>query len=976
MKLRIMFNVKIKLAWTMCLMLVTMAISAQEICNNGIDDDGDALIDLNDDECDCDAIEPLTYVNGSLCRRLDLELEYPGASSYQWYKDGIAIAGETSDRISITRWDPMPEGEYVVRIEHPGGCVTSEPYDAVLNSYDTDLGEVFLCTGDTLIVAGFPFFKEGFQQTKTVAIDGCDSLIVFEIKFVDPTTDRLNVEMCEGGTYINGSIMATEPGIYLDTIFSTGGCDSLIIRVNLMFEPLAPVEFDASICAGETYNFYDLSETTSGRYEITESGECDTMFIVNLTVRDEIEEKIDASICSGGLYELGDISTSDPGEHRTTFQTAEGCDSTVIVNLTIDDTAEHRFQETICQGKIFEQGSISTGDPGEYSYTSTEGACDSLIIIELTVTPPDQMVTDEIICSGKSVEWRGNTFDAEGTYTDLERNPGECDIEHVLNVSFEAIEENIDAQIICEGESYTWRGTDYKEEGRYEELSVTPGECDVMEVLDLTVLLNTTGFVEATLCAGDTYDLFDLSVDAPGSYIATTTNSVGCDSIITVELLAGTIGPIYVEEAICPGDFFTFYGEDYDTEGTYTANVPAVTGCDSIIVLELSINNLIEVSYDMAICEGDSYQLHDLDENTTGTYTTNVSTGTGCDSLVTLNLTVLEQTSYDFQAQICDGDVYSGLPDQDLTEEGSYMAVLQNAAGCDSIVTLTLTVLNDEPFSRTEEICTGDTFIGDGIEASEAGRYESVLTSVAGCDSTVVIDLQVLPLNQRVEDLKICPGDIVPFFGQDITEAGSYTERFSNENGCDSIVTLNIEMNASVGDIELQDTVLVNLGGSTDIEPIYVDDSFISYQWLDNEANIMSLDRILTDYAPADDTWIEFVAVNEFGCEIRERIAIDVELIVDIYAPNVIQPDLDLHNAYFTLGGNESVVGIQELNIFDRWGERVFTDSHVGKLESYIGWNGEYKGNVVKPGVFTWAAVFEIIDGSFVKKAGTVTVIR
>jgi hypothetical protein len=39
------------------LLFIPFTLSAQEICNNGIDDDGDLLIDLNDDECICEGLD-------------------------------------------------------------------------------------------------------------------------------------------------------------------------------------------------------------------------------------------------------------------------------------------------------------------------------------------------------------------------------------------------------------------------------------------------------------------------------------------------------------------------------------------------------------------------------------------------------------------------------------------------------------------------------------------------------------------------------------------------------------------------------------------------------------------------------------------------------------------------------------------------------------------------------------------------------
>ena len=59
------------------------------------------------------------------------------------------------------------------------------------------------------------------------------------------------------------------------------------------------------------------------------------------------------------------------------------------------------------------------------------------------------------------------------------------------------------------------------------------------------------------------------------------------------------------------------------------------------------------------------------------------------------------------------------------------------------------------------------------------------------------------------------------------------------------------------------------------------------------------------------------------------------------------------------------------LKIYDRWGELVFETD-----KQNIGWNGEYKGNIVDPGVFVYHLEITCIDGQEYLKKGNVTVIR
>ncbi|MFN6389168.1 MAG: FISUMP domain-containing protein, partial [Bacteroidota bacterium] len=94
-----------------------------------------------------------------------------------------------------------------------------------------------------------------------------------------------------------------------------------------------------------------------------------------------------------------------------------------------------------------------------------------------------------------------------------------------------------------------------------------------------------------------------------------------------------------------------------------------------------------------------------------GTYTTTLLSYTGCDSLVTLYLTINQPSATTITDTITQGETYDFIG-QNLTTAGIYTATLQNAAGCDSVVTLTLSVEQgfDCSISSTNDIiCQGES---------------------------------------------------------------------------------------------------------------------------------------------------------------------------------------------------------------------------------------------------------------------------
>ena len=1014
-----MFKVNFKIVWTIVAMLFTLAISAQEICNNGIDDDGNGLIDLNDTtQCGCDNIVPLTDVTGNPCRRIDLTLDLPDAISYQWYKDGVALDNELDSEIEIHKFAPLGDGTYQVIVITPTGCVASEPYDVMAEEFNTDLGEISLCEGDTIVIGGFPFFKEGRQQFKTSTSEGCDSLVALEIVFVPFSRESIEVTQCTGSEYISPSgQVITQPGSFSDTLRAVAGCDSLIISIDLDFEDLEPVELFPSICSGDVFIFKDIEETDPGTYmtnEIDAFG-CDSIFIITLDVRPPLEGSMDASICAGGLFELGDISTNQPGMHQTTLLNSEGCDSIVTVMLTVDPAEEVELDMSTCPSIPIVIFGEEYDTEGTFTFMNPTGECDTMFTLNLTIDDLPRQVEEVTICEGELFEWRGTEYGQAIELEEEEEIAGACNILHVLMLEVTDPEVNQTTETICEGLGFEWRGQMYFEDTEIEEtvevlgectvierlsLTVTPpdpimleeticagdtyeefgfkedktgiyerteetaGECNVFYSLNLTVMSEAVGQVTAELCPGETYELFDLSTTDLGSHIAMTTTPIGCDSIIMVELVSGFTAPVTVIDSICEGDQIIFEGQSFTEEGTHEVLLTSASGCDSLMILELSFRDEIAVMEDVSICMGETYIRHDLELTETGVFMTTVETLVGCDSLITINLTVNEPTSSDMAVTICEDDVFE-LFDVTAMTTGSYVATTSNAVGCDSIINIELTVYEDTMLDTiSADICTGETYTFADVVATEPGTYPATLQSVTGCDSTVIIELEVLPLQEREMIVEICPGDTIQFFGTDITLEGEYTERIQNVTGCDSIVTLILQFDPIVGDLELEEEQLVNLGSSTDVEPLFVDANFVSFQWFNALGEIISTDMILTDYTPEGDTFLELQANTLNGCSVRERIRINVELVVEIYTPNVISPNSDDANSYFTVGATESVIGIEQLAIYDRWGEEVFVDSHEGRLNTYIGWDGTFKGRKVQPAVFTYFAVFNIIDGS------------
>lgn len=134
---------------------------------------------------------------------------------------------------------------------------------------------------------------------------------------------------------------------------------------------------------------------------------------------------------------------------------------------------------------------------------------------------------------------------------------------------------------------------------------------------------------------------------------------------------------------------------------------------------------------------------------------------------------------------------------------------------CDSIVTLDLTVLNEIVTDTVVQICQGQSYTFDGTTYSTSVTPTAVFTSANGCDSTVNLTLQVVSIINATDTVNICDGDTYSFGTQNITQAGNFSETFTSNGGCDSVVALTLYVDPVYSTISYDticggDSVLIN----------------------------------------------------------------------------------------------------------------------------------------------------------------------
>ena len=256
-------------------------------------------------------------------------------------------------------------------------------------------------------------------------------------------------------------------------------------------------------------------------------------------------------------------------------------------------------------------------------------------------------------------------------------------------------------------------------------------------------------------------------------------------------------------------DSFTWYGTTYtSTPAVAPTHVFSnIYGCDSTVTLHLTVNHSNSGDTTAVACDSFTWYSGDTTAVACDSFTWYGTTYTstpavapthvfsniyGCDSTVTLNLTVNHSNSGDTTAMACGSfDWYEHTGITASTETLTH--VFSNIHGCDSTVTLHLTINN--PVHESETVVACGSYTWNSTTYTVSGNYTYEHADIHGCTQ---VDTLHLTLGNRTEVEEYATScDSYEWNGQVYTVSGDYTFDTVTLEGCDSIVTLHLTVNYS-----------------------------------------------------------------------------------------------------------------------------------------------------------------------------------
>ena len=169
---------------------------------------------------------------------LDFQIPFRDTLEYQWYKEGIALIGETDNILH----DPPGEGHYQVRLLGPNSCLITDGYHFDIPVYSSFINHT-ICNEDTFTFNQQQLSSSGIYSGTLKTADNCDSIVYLDLEIAGEIADTVFATVFEGESWPVGPVSFSIPGEHPVNLTSEMGCDSLVLLVLDFYKIFIPNVF-------------------------------------------------------------------------------------------------------------------------------------------------------------------------------------------------------------------------------------------------------------------------------------------------------------------------------------------------------------------------------------------------------------------------------------------------------------------------------------------------------------------------------------------------------------------------------------------------------------------------------------------------------------------------------------------------------------------------------------------------------------
>ena len=764
--------------------------------------------------------------------------------------------------------------------------------------------------------------------------------------------------VCQGTAYEANGFTFTE--LETDTMgtlarsrmLNNVACSSTL-NLNLTVYPRNTLHLYQTAC--EQYEWNGVTYYESGDYlqYFNNRYGCDSVVVLHLTLYQGTHNTVFVTACNS--YQWHGATYTSSGIYTYDYSNANGCASTDTLCLTMNygpigyDTlilVENQLPYYFAVADTV----IENGAPtfSEFSYHWDNGQlCDSTIMQTVIIHYNTSQTIDTTVCvASLPYSWHNHQFIQAGSFIDTVLNENGSDhlITYQLNVSNPAVTEMGTSQITCFG------GTD----GQAQVLvagGVQPYSCHWENAAGTTV--STTA---------------QLANQPAGTYTLYVSDAIGCVATQTVNLthlsdsmVAGTIPQT---QSVCMGNTLPV-----------VVGTAASGGSSSAYQWQISTNG---VNWDAAPIPNNSQNYNYPNEVTSSFFLRRAWVSQACGTVYSnvMSVSVLPIYTDTLQDAVCQGYPYqnNGFDISEAETADATVIVrtrqLQSSQGCDSSVTLLLTVIIPQHTTIADGICQHSSYQANGFDIAgdqlaTAGEYTFEQQYVVdNCDSVVTLHLTVYQEYEVTLQAVICEGDgydqqgfIVPAAQTVGVGELDLTQVLQSQYACDSVVNLHLTIvDDAISIVSLTDDFCKEY-----VAELSVESHLLNYLWSTGETS-----QTITVTRPG----IYTVTATEGQCSASVSYQIEA-CELNVYLPNAITPgESDGLNDYFCIHDQyKPMIEDFEILIYSRWGELVYYSK-----DKDFKWNGEINGKINRQVIYTYMINFTDLRGVPYQLTGSITV--
>jgi len=388
---------------------------------------------------------------------------------------------------------------------------------------------------------------------------------------------------------------------------------------------------------------------------------------------------------------------------------------------------------------------------------------------------------------------------------------------------------------------------------------------DFANIIEITTNGNNTTYTIAKTACGS-YTLNDSTYTQSGTYTQTFKNIAGADSILTLNLTINQ--PSITTQTITAYNYYTMNGITYTNSGIKTQILTNSIGCDSVVTLNLTIIQATSSTITQTVCG--SYTLNDSIYTKSGTYTQTLKNIAGGDSIITLNLTINPPSKITIMAyytSVCSGS--SCILTAFTYGTNSYTYVWSNKVNAS---TQTINPIFIGYPNKVNYSVTGTDMFGCTDTASILVTVNPLPTPIitpektTACNTDSLFNIALSPsINSKSSLTCSYPAKLnsnnqfVPSAQYEV--AGIYTlmYKYTDDNGCTNTATSKITVNPSPTYSITTSKTAIYIGDSVTITA----PSFDSYLW-----NTLDTTKSITKY-PTTTTSYSVTVTNSYGCSLH-----------------------------------------------------------------------------------------------------------